>query len=95
MVLFCPALQACTLHRLSIENTSTSYRLSTENTSTSYREHILLSYVTHVFVGNGAILPRAAGNSDLPMAGDAVPFKSPPSLCVSVALPHQVLIIVY
>jgi hypothetical protein len=41
------------------------------------------------FVGNGAILPRAAGNSDAPMGGDAVPFKSPPSLQVSIDLPHR------
>ncbi|RBP62900.1 putative ABC-class ATPase [Brevibacterium sanguinis] len=33
------------------------------------------------FIGNGAILPRRSGDSDLPMdAADAVPFRSPTSL---------------
>ena len=41
------------------------------------------------FVGDGSILPRAAGNSDLPMGGEAVPFKSPPSMSVSIPLPHR------
>jgi hypothetical protein len=48
------------------------------------KEHKLVA-----FVGNGAILPRAAGNSDLPMGGDAVPFQSPPSLSVTITLPHR------
>ena len=40
------------------------------------------------FVGDGAILPRASGVSDLPMP-DAVPFASPESLRVTVELPHR------
>ena len=41
------------------------------------------------FVGDGAILPRAAGNSDVPMPSGAVPFQAPASLSVSVTLPHR------
>ncbi len=41
------------------------------------------------FVANGAILPRSSGVDDRPLNDDAVvPFKSPPSLSVSFALPH-------
>jgi len=39
------------------------------------------------FVGNGAILPRQAGNSDLPLEQGATPFTSPKSLEVSITLP--------
>ncbi|HEX7352686.1 ABC-ATPase domain-containing protein [Brachybacterium sp.] len=39
------------------------------------------------FVGDGAILPRRAGDSDLPLTQDAVPFRSPESLQVSFDLP--------
>ena len=39
------------------------------------------------FVGNGAILPRRAGNSDLPLEQGATPFTSPKSLEVSITLP--------
>src|SRR5699024_5836158 len=39
------------------------------------------------FVGDGAILPRRAGDSDLPLATGAVPFRSPGSLRVDVDLP--------
>jgi predicted ABC-class ATPase len=39
------------------------------------------------FVGDGAILPRESGASDLPLAGDAaVPFRSPESLRVRLPL---------
>ncbi|WIA16375.1 hypothetical protein OEZ85_013071 [Tetradesmus obliquus] len=43
------------------------------------------------FVGDGAILPRKSGASDLPMPPSAglVPFSSPASLAVEVALPHR------
>lgn len=39
------------------------------------------------FVGDGAILPRRSGNSDLPLSEGAVPFASPGSLAVSFDLP--------
>ena len=39
------------------------------------------------FVGDGAILPRRAGDSDLPLESGAVPFRSPESLRVDVDLP--------
>jgi predicted ABC-class ATPase len=39
------------------------------------------------FVGDGAILPRRAGDSDLPLTEGAVPFTSPESLRVEFALP--------
>lgn len=39
------------------------------------------------FVGDGAILPRRAGDSDLPLDAGAVPFRSPESLQVTVDLP--------
>ncbi|AKK06864.1 putative ATPase of the ABC class [Corynebacterium mustelae] len=39
------------------------------------------------FVGNGAVLPRRSGDSDLPLGSGAVPFVSPESLAVSVAVP--------
>ncbi|KAF6256247.1 hypothetical protein COO60DRAFT_1640911 [Scenedesmus sp. NREL 46B-D3] len=43
------------------------------------------------FVGDGAILPRKSGASDLPMppAPGLVPFSSPASLAVEVQLPHR------
>lgn len=39
------------------------------------------------FVGNGSILPRAAGNSQLPLKNNAVAFTSPPSLTTTFDLP--------
>ncbi|MCG9677134.1 MULTISPECIES: ABC-ATPase domain-containing protein [Vibrio] len=40
------------------------------------------------FVGNGSVLPRVAGNCDLPMK-DAVTLKAPESLQVSFTTPNQ------
>ena len=40
------------------------------------------------FVADGSILPRESGVSDRPM-GDAVPFRSPDSMAVTLALPHR------
>ncbi|MFB9136878.1 P-loop domain-containing protein [Vibrio olivae] len=40
------------------------------------------------FVANGSILPRAAGNSDLPMK-DAIAFNAPESLSVTLDTPNQ------
>ena len=40
------------------------------------------------FVANGAMLPRESGVSDRPMRG-AVPFESPESMEVELALPHK------
>ncbi len=43
------------------------------------------------FVGNGAVLPRQSGNSDLPMQGESVvPFVSPPEFEVTLPTPHPV-----
>ncbi|GAA1485304.1 ABC-ATPase domain-containing protein [Brachybacterium fresconis] len=39
------------------------------------------------FVGDGAILPRRSGDSDLPLQQGAVPFRSPETLQVSFDLP--------
>ncbi|WP_394216421.1 ABC-ATPase domain-containing protein [Brachybacterium vulturis] len=39
------------------------------------------------FVGEGAILPRRSGDSDLPLTEGAVPFRGPESLQVSFELP--------
>ncbi|WP_341854578.1 P-loop domain-containing protein [Brachybacterium sp. GPGPB12] len=38
-------------------------------------------------VGDGAILPRRAGDSDLPLTEGAIPFESPASLRVEIDLP--------
>ena len=40
------------------------------------------------FVADDSVLPRLAGNSDLPMA-DAIPFVSPESLAVELEAPHR------
>ncbi len=40
------------------------------------------------FVADGSILPRASGVSSLPMK-DAVPFRSPKELAVTLELPHR------
>ncbi|MEZ8481952.1 ABC-ATPase domain-containing protein [Vibrio splendidus] len=40
------------------------------------------------FVANGSVLPRTAGNCDLPMKG-AVPFAAPESLSVTLNTPNQ------
>ncbi|MEZ8378371.1 P-loop domain-containing protein [Vibrio splendidus] len=40
------------------------------------------------FVANGSVLPRIAGNCDLPMKG-AVPFSAPESLSVTLNTPNQ------
>lgn len=40
------------------------------------------------FVANGSVLPRIAGNCDLPMKG-AVPFAAPESLSVTLYTPNQ------
>ena len=39
------------------------------------------------FVGDGAVLPRQSGISSLPMK-DAVPFRSPDSMAITLNLPH-------
>lgn len=39
------------------------------------------------FVGDGAVLPRRSGDSDLPLEDAAVPFRAPGSLQVSFTLP--------
>ncbi|MDI3327583.1 MAG: ABC-ATPase domain-containing protein [Alicyclobacillaceae bacterium] len=39
------------------------------------------------FVGDGSILPRESGQSDLPLRQGAIPFQSPPSLRREVRLP--------
>ena len=44
-----------------------------------------------VFAGNGSILPRRSGVSQLPMK-EAVPFQSPASLEVEMELPHRGLL---
>lgn len=41
------------------------------------------------FVGDGAILPRRSGDSDLPLQRGAVPFRSPESLRVTLDLPDD------
>ncbi|KAI8472241.1 MAG: hypothetical protein J3K34DRAFT_213442 [Monoraphidium minutum] len=42
------------------------------------------------FVGDGSILPRLSGASDLPMTdASAVPFAAPESLAVTLAAPHR------
>ncbi|HGO5290837.1 TPA: P-loop domain-containing protein [Photobacterium damselae subsp. damselae] len=46
-------------------------------------EHNLVS-----FVADGSILPRLAGNSQLPMP-DAIPFKSPDALAIELDTPHN------
>ncbi|MBU2895189.1 ABC-ATPase domain-containing protein [Vibrio hepatarius] len=40
------------------------------------------------FIGNGSILPRIAGNCDLPME-NAIPFMAPKSMSVSIITPNQ------
>ncbi len=40
------------------------------------------------FVADGSVLPRASGVSPLPLK-DAVPFRSPPELSVTLELPHR------
>ncbi|MGF1683850.1 P-loop domain-containing protein [Photobacterium minamisatsumaniensis] len=40
------------------------------------------------FVADGSVLPRLAGNSELPLA-DAVPFVSPDNLAVELEAPHK------
>ncbi|MDO5067651.1 MAG: ABC-ATPase domain-containing protein [Propionibacteriaceae bacterium] len=63
------------------------------------RDHVVLHRDQHhlrsllakqglvAFVGDGAILPRCSGDSDLPLVQRAVPFVSPDSLRVSFDLP--------
>ncbi|PCH34497.1 hypothetical protein WOLCODRAFT_148538 [Wolfiporia cocos MD-104 SS10] len=42
------------------------------------------------FVADGAVLPRASGASDAPMRGPhVVPFRAPPALARTFALPHR------
>ena len=40
------------------------------------------------FVADGSILPRESGASDRPM-GDAVPFRAPETMAVTLQLPHR------
>ncbi|KNE70019.1 ABC transporter ATPase [Allomyces macrogynus ATCC 38327] len=40
------------------------------------------------FIGNGSILPRAAGDSQLPLTS-AIPWQSPPSLEITFTLPNR------
>lgn len=49
-------------------------------------EHQLIA-----FIGNGSVLPRLAGNCDLPMK-DAVEFIAPAELTIELETPHQGLI---
>ncbi|RRD49398.1 ABC-ATPase domain-containing protein [Arachnia propionica] len=49
--------------------------------------HLLTERGLVAFVGDGAILPRRSGDSDLPLGDGAVPFRTPDSLRVLVELP--------
>lgn len=61
--------------------------LSAED-QTALRQQLSARGLT-AFVRNGAVLPRASGASDKPMAGgDVVPFASPPSLETTLTLPN-------
>ena len=40
------------------------------------------------FVADGSVLPRESGVSDRPMR-DAVPFRSPEEMAVTLELPHR------
>ena len=55
-------------------------------------QHFIRSELTRLglvaFVADGSILPRESGVSDRPM-GDAVPFRSPDSMAVTLELPHR------
>ncbi|KAI9184478.1 hypothetical protein H9P43_003531 [Blastocladiella emersonii ATCC 22665] len=52
------------------------------------REQIAMSDELVGFIGDGSILPRAAGDSEAPAPG-AVPWVSPPSLRVTFHRPHN------
>ncbi len=57
------------------------------------QEHLRGQLAEHdlvAFVGDGAILPRESGASDRPLAKEAVPFRSPESLRVTLPLAHPV-----
>jgi len=41
------------------------------------------------FIGNGSLLPRASGVSDLPLAKDGVAFIAPEDFTATVSLPHK------
>jgi predicted ABC-class ATPase len=41
------------------------------------------------FLANDSILPRESGISDKPLANEAIPFKSPKEMEVSIQVPHQ------
>lgn len=81
-----PALaERALLHRsLDAEALAAHVRLlrDQEHLRSRLRERSLVA-----FVGDGAILPRRAGDSDQPMLTGAVPFQSPASLRVREALP--------
>ena len=51
------------------------------------RTQLPLLHLT-AFVADGSILPRKSGASDLPMK-DGIPFVTPPSLAVTLNLPHR------
>ena len=51
--------------------------------------HALKKQGLVAFVINGAMLPRASGANDTVLKNGGVPFASPPSLEVSLSLPHR------
>ncbi len=56
-------------------------------------EHLQSQLEPHglvAFVGNGSVLPRESGASDLPLGSGAVRFESPKSLCVELELANPV-----
>ncbi|PMH41420.1 isopentenyl-diphosphate delta-isomerase [Vibrio sp. 10N.286.49.B3] len=64
----------------------------TEHCQTIEDQHALREQLAEknltAFVANGSILPRIAGNCDLPMKG-AVPFSAPESLSVTLSTPNR------
>ncbi|MDT8861324.1 ABC-ATPase domain-containing protein [Alkalihalobacillus sp. MEB130] len=49
---------------------------------------LLKKYGYVAFIGNGSILPRGSGVSDKPLVSDAIPFRSPKEMEVSISVPH-------
>lgn len=83
-----PAIVAASLDRSSLDRPAFDQHLATIEDARSLRDQLAPNGLV-AFIADGAILPRASGVDPRPLAAaDAVPFRSPASLRVTLDAPN-------
>ncbi len=82
-----PDLVAQTLFYGALNGASLAQHVQTAEDAEALRSQ-LAAHNLVAFVADGAILPRRSGVDERPLADQAVPFQSPPSLRVTLTCPH-------